>query len=134
MLLLHERTRHDGSIERTFLERLTGDEEGLALRVEGERPRVLPIEVLVAVMNRYGRALDPALTIAPDAERIVLADRTEVVHFRHLARYDVIARDWIGLIEPDAEPIAELATAVNAALRHLLDAMGSGRPPQGNST
>jgi hypothetical protein len=127
MLLLHERTRDDGSIERTFLERASGEgEDALAFRVEGESPRALPIELLVAVMKRYGRALDDAVTMGPDAERIPLAGGREVVHFRHLARYDVIARDWIVLIEPDAEPLAELATSVHGALRHLLDAMPMG--------
>jgi hypothetical protein len=119
-MLLHERTKDDGSIERTFLER---DDDGLVVRVEGESPRPLPLDVLIAVMKRYGRALDDAVTIGPDAERVALAGGREVVHFRHLARYDVIARDWIVLIEPGTEPVAELATAVNAALRHLLDAM-----------
>jgi hypothetical protein len=123
MLLLHERTRDDGSVERTFLESAGSEDEALALRVEGEPPRTVPIEVLAAVMKRYGRALDSAITIASDAERIALPGGRAVVHFRHLARYDVIARDWIVWMEPDAEPLAELATAVSAALRHLLDAM-----------
>jgi hypothetical protein len=128
MLLLHERTRDDGSTERTFLESLPG--EGLCLRVEGEPPRPLPLEVLAAVMKRYGRVLDSAVTIAPDAERIALAGDRALVHLRHLARYDVIARDWIVWVEPGAEPIAELATAVSAALRHLLDVMDhSSREP-----
>ena len=119
-MLLHERTREDGTIEQTFLE--LGD-DGLAMRVDGERPRPLPIELLLAVMKRYGHPLDPAVTMGPHAERIALADGREVVHFRHLARYDVIARDWIVLVEPGAEPLAELATGVHAALVHLLDAM-----------
>jgi hypothetical protein len=121
MLLLHERTREDGSIEQTFFER-DGD-GGLALRVEGQTPQPVPIELLIAVMKRYGHPLDPAVTMGPDAERIALAEGREVVHFRHLARYDVIARDWIVLVEPGAEPLAELANGVHAALVHLLAAM-----------
>lgn len=129
MLLLHERTREDGSIEQTFLER---DDDGeLALRVEGAPPRALPLALLIAVMKRYGHPLDPAVTMGRDAERIALAEGREVIHFRHLARYDVIARDWIVLVEPGKEPLAELANGVHAALVHLLDAMRepSATPP-----
>lgn len=130
MLCLHERTRDDGSIERTYLDaHHGGDEASLSLHVDGEAPRSLPLDVLMAVMKRYGRVLDDAVTFGPDAERLAVGGGVEVVHFRHLAKYDVIARDWIALIEPHAEPIAELSTAVSGALRHLLavmDARASG--------
>jgi hypothetical protein len=38
---------------------------------------------------------------------------------RHLGRYDVIARDFFVLLRPGAEPLAELAATIAAALTHL---------------
>lgn len=47
---------------------------------------------------------------------------------RHLARYDVIARDFLVYRTPNEEPITELASAVTAALMHLVGAYRSMSP------
>jgi hypothetical protein len=81
-------------------------------------------------MKRYGRPLEEDLHERSVAERLDLDGRRALVRFRFMARYDVIARDYLALYAPDSEPVCELATAVTAALAHLarrFSAIGEGR-------
>ena len=120
-LLIHQRTRDDGTLEDLFLSR-----EGDALRVhigEGEEA-LIPIEALVAVMRKFGKALAEEIRLTGPS--LDLGERRSLVMLRHLARYDVIARDFLVFRAPNEEPITELASAVTAALMHLVAAYRSG--------
>ncbi len=69
------------------------------------------------VMERYGKPIDPPFP--PALETLALSGGAKLVRFRHLATYDVIARDYLMYEAPQKEPVCELATAVTAALSHL---------------
>jgi hypothetical protein len=119
-LLIHQGTRDDGTLEDLFLSR-----EGDALRVQigADDEALLPIEAIVAVMRKFGKPLAPEVRIAGPA--LDLGDGRSLAMLRHLARYDVIARDFVVFRAPDEEPITELASAVTAALMHLVAAYRS---------
>lgn len=119
-LLIHQRTRDDGTLEDLFLSR-----EGDALRVQigDDDEAIVPIEALVAVMRKFGKAL--ATEIRLTGPSLDLGGGCSLTMLRHLARYDVIARDFMVFRAPDEEPIAELASAVTAALMHLVAAYRS---------
>jgi hypothetical protein len=140
-LLLDERSCDDG-FERTFL---TAQEGGLALAVElhvmvpgGPKPSEptaallpLPANAVNAVLRRYGKPIDEALD-APRSAELQLSNGAGLAAFRHRARFDVIALDYLLYTEPGAEPLAALARPVAAALRHLADALrrGAGGEPR----
>jgi hypothetical protein len=114
-LLLHQATDPAGVLENVWLE-LEGGE--LALRA-GDRPPVpVGAGVLGAVMRRYGRPLaDDSLAHGPELR---LASGERLALLRHLARFDVIAKDYVVYEAPGQPPLAELATAVSAALCFLV--------------
>jgi hypothetical protein len=117
-LLLHEATQPNGQLETSWLE-LAGDE--LALRSGDAEPLAVPLRVLAGVMRRYGRPLadETSLTgpelLLPSGERLTL--------LRHLARFDVVAKDYLVFEAPGDAPLAELATAVTAALSFVAKRM-----------
>ena len=136
-LCIHEHLTDDGTIERTYLSR---EGDALRLRIEAFRDDalatrgptrrgenadgLLPIEALVRVMKKFGKPL--ASGIAPSAsEWLDLGGGCSLARLRHLARYDVIARDFLVFRAPGEEPLVELATSVTAALMHLLAAFAS---------
>lgn len=96
-------------------------EEPLCLVYEAKRVAV-PWAVLCAVFARYGREKAPEVRLADDAPRLPLGDGRALVHLRHRARYDVIARDFLVLERPGEPPLVELSTAIAAALVHLAEA------------
>lgn len=77
----------------------------------------LPAGALEAVMKRFGGPL------ADDVSLLEIGalelDRGRLRHVRHLARYDVIARDFLVLEAPGQELLCALATTVAGALEHL---------------
>src|SRR5206468_2393417 len=77
----------------------------------------LSIDAIEAVMNRYAKALDDG--IALDGPSLDLGDERRLIMLRHRARYDVIARDFLVFVAPNAEPRAALSTAIAAPLVHL---------------
>jgi hypothetical protein len=117
-LLIHERVSDDGARERTWLELVDGTLT-LFFDDEGERSPVHP-SLLDAVMKRYGRPLDD--DVDPSGPRLSLDQGRTLSLLRHRARYDVIARDFLVYEAPGAEPLAELASSVSAALAHLVRA------------
>ena len=136
-LCIHEHLTEDGAIERMYLSR---EGDALRLRTEGFRddalatPRstrrgesmdgLVPLEALVRVMKKFGKPL--ASGVAPSAsECLDLGGGCSLARLRHLARYDVIARDFLVFRAPGEEPLVELATSVTAALVHLLAAFSS---------
>ncbi|MEP7053326.1 MAG: hypothetical protein ABJB12_23385 [Pseudomonadota bacterium] len=75
-------------------------------------------DALRAVLTRFGAPFDPgarAWTIA-----ILDLPGGEVLrHVRHLAGYDVIARDYLVYEAPREQALCALAATVSAALLHL---------------
>ena len=114
-ITIHETTNAAGTLVRT---RLADVEGGLALRV-GDELLPLPGGALDAVMTRYGKPLEARAEDMMVDERLELGEGRALVRFRFMRRYDVIARDYLVLYEPGAEPLCEMATAVAAALDHL---------------
>ncbi len=92
---------------------------GLALKDDtGVHP--LPDGALAAVMKRYGKPLESAL---PKAEEVLaIGEGERLVRFRHKSIFDVIGKDYIAYEATGEETLAELATAVTAALSHLANA------------
>jgi hypothetical protein len=109
-----ERTLQDGSIAPVTLAVADGT---LSLRLGQELLGELPLEAIFIVMDRYAKPLDATVPV-PEAE-LALGEGASLSMLRHLARYDVIARDWLVLSRPEREPVAELAVSILAALEHL---------------
>jgi hypothetical protein len=108
----------------------TGELGATLLRVEERRLVIacfegtfeLPDGALPAVMKRYGAPLEPS-------ERVIEVDALDVPegrlrHVRHLAVYDVIARDYLVHDDGEGQATCALAVTVAKALRHL-----AGAPP-----
>lgn len=114
-ITIHESTDEAGHRTAT---RLSCDDGQLAIAV-GAELLPLPEGALEAVMKRYGKPLDVATDADNVIERLSLGEGRSLVRFRFLARYDVIAKDYLVLYEADAEPLCELATAIAAVLDHL---------------
>jgi hypothetical protein len=114
-ITINESIDERGDLLRT---RLVNEGGGLALRV-GEDLLRLPEGALEAVMKHYGKPLAEPVDDRHLVERLELDERSSLVRFRFMPRYDVIARDYLVLYVPDAEPLCELATAVSGALDHL---------------
>jgi hypothetical protein len=115
-LLLHESARADGSLEPVYL---THGEGELALADDaGVHP--LPEGALAAIMRRYAKPLEGALPKSD--EELALGEGERLVKFRHKSMFDVIGKDYIAYEVAGEETVAELATAVTAALDHLAKA------------
>ena len=114
-LLLHESHGSDGSPLRVELRR---GQAGLELWYEGKVCE-LDAEVIFAVFDRLARELDDAVTLEPHA--FDLGGGASLRALRHLARYDVIARDYVVLERPNQVPLVELSTSITAALVHLAE-------------
>jgi hypothetical protein len=113
-LKLDEHALDDGSLGSTVL-RL--EEEGLSLEEDGARLGLLPPGAVEAVMERFGRAL--ADDVAPQLPGLTVGAGASLHALRHLARYDVIARDYVVLVRPGRDSLVSLSTTVAGALRHL---------------
>lgn len=114
MLRIHEFTKPDGQLATVSLEAAEG--ASLRLVTEGESLAVPP-GALEAVMERYGAPLDATERVVPVGE--LALEAAKLRHVRHLARYDVIARDYLVFERPDREPVCVLATTVAGALAHI---------------
>ncbi len=113
-LVVHETFDAGGALVRTTL---AVEGEVLVLRENGVAIGQLAEEWLAPVFRRYGKPL--ADDVRPTKPGIALPGGGELRPLRHLATYDVIARDYLVLALPGEEPLAELATTIAAALLHL---------------
>ncbi len=113
MLLVHESLSAEGEAERVYL----ACTDGALVLLEGETEVELPEAVLMRVFARYGNPLEPSVRI--EGPSLSLPSGARITHMRFLARYDVIAKDYLVLERPGAEPLVELATGIVAALQHL---------------
>ena len=114
MLKIHELILPDGELSAIYL-RVDGDALWL---VADEGELRLPPEALRAVMQRYGAPFDDGARSTIQG-RLELPGAASLSHVRHLAGYDVIARDYLVYAEPGSEPLCAMATSVAGALRHL---------------
>jgi hypothetical protein len=111
---IHETTNADGSLAETHLRVVDGD-----LVVEAaEGTFALPDGALARVMVRYGAPVDEGTTLT-EVDALALAGGARLRHVRHLARFDVIAKDWLVYEARGEEPICALANTVARALAHL---------------
>jgi len=116
MLKIHELTSATGALEGVFLRVIA---PGGALEiVEPEGALPLPEGVLEKVMQRYGAPFDPEAPIQMVGELALGADR-RLRQVRHLAGYDVIARDYLVLDVAEGESLCALGTTVAGALQFL---------------
>lgn len=113
-LKIHEFILPNGELGSVRLRR---DAERLVL-VSDDGELALPHGALRAVMLRYGAPFDPGATSQVHGA-LLLADGASLRHVRHLAGYDVIARDYLVYAEPGLEPVCAMGTNVAGALRFL---------------
>ena len=113
-LKVHETSRADGSLSPVFLE----VDDGVLAIISDGGTFVLPEGAVEAVMARFGKPLEPSEHLV-HVGVIELGDGRVLRHVRHLARYDVIARDYLVYDARDREPMCALATTVAGALDHL---------------
>lgn len=117
MLTIHESLGEGGARETVEV----GEEDGaLILKTTEAGAVALPMLALERVMDRYGKPL--ADGIALDGPKVELGAFGVLYMIRHRGWYDVIARDYVVWAPPGREAVAELATAVTAALVHLANA------------
>lgn len=114
MLKIHETTAAGGDLCSVFLR---VDDGALAL-VSASEVLALPGTALTSVMKRFGAPLDAAARVL-EIGALDLGEAGVLRHVRHLARFDVIARDYLTLSVPGQEPLCALATTVAGALGHL---------------
>lgn len=114
LLRIHEETTSEGTLCPVHLR---FDGEGLQIEVE-EGAFALAEGALFAVMARFGAPFDAQASIGVVAT-LELAAGCSLRHVRHLAGYDVIARDYLVYERPGQESLCALATTVAAALLHL---------------
>jgi hypothetical protein len=116
MLKIHELTSDTGALEGVFL-RVTAGGALLEL-VEPSGTLPVPSGALEKVMVRYGAPFDADARIDVVGE-LDLGDGRRLRQVRHLAGYDVIARDYLVLEQHDGESLCALGTTVAGALQHL---------------
>jgi len=114
VLKIHEFILPNGELSSVFLRR-----DGAVLTLLGEEGELtLPTGALRAVMLRYGAPFD-ADAVSDTQATLELDGDARLRHVRHLAGYDVIARDYLVYSEPGLEAICALTTNVAGTLRHL---------------
>ena len=114
MLKVREFTDATGALSAVFLRQRDGALE----IVDGTDAIPLPAGALAAVMSRYGAPFDPDATVSV-VEALALDEGATLRHVRHLAGYDVIARDYLVYDAAGADPLCALSTTVARALQHL---------------
>ena len=114
MFKIHEFSAASGELSAVYLR---VDATQLAI-VSDDGAWLLPQGALRAVLARFGAPFDAEARIWTIAS-LDLPDGAVLRHVRHLAGYDVIARDYIVHEAPPEEPLCALAATVAAALLHL---------------
>ena len=123
---IHESTDASGDVSVMSLRY----EGGVLAVVECEAAYALPEGALEAVMKRFAAPLDPSVRVTTIAELDVGEGRV-LRHVRHLAGWDVVARDYLVYAAPGSEPLCALATTVAGALGHLARAAATRAGHQG---
>jgi hypothetical protein len=115
MLKIHEFAGPSGELQCVHLKLDAGE----LLLVDGIRDAQIeiPLSMLFSVFERYGKPL--ANDVKPEGAHLKLSEHASLTHFRHLARFDVIARDFLVLTREGHEALAELSVSITGALLHL---------------
>jgi hypothetical protein len=113
-LKIHEFILPSGELGSVVLRR----DEARLLLASDDGELELPPGALRAVMLRYGAPFD-AQAMSHSQGTLALPEGASLQHVRHLAGYDVIARDYLVYAEPGLEAVCAMATNVAGALRHL---------------
>jgi len=114
MFRIHEFSSADGLLSSVYL-RPADDQLEI---VSDDGVWTLPPGALYAVLARFGAPFDEAAKSSLVAT-LHLVDGQSLRHVRHLAGYDVIARDYLVYEHPNGEALCALAATVAAALLHL---------------
>ena len=114
-MLIDERIGGDGRTLRTALER---DGDRLLLGDGEQTLAALPPAAVIAVMQRYGRELEPGIDADGPALDLGAGARLRSLRFR--ARVDADSRDYLVLEREGAAPLAALAGPIAEALRFLV--------------
>jgi len=120
MLRIHEFSSASGALSSVYLRVQDGELE----IVTDERTWLLPGGALHAVLVRYGAPFDAQAKSSLIAS-LQLGEGQSLRHVRHLAGYDVIARDYLVYEQPNGEASCALAATVAAALLHLARAQAA---------
>jgi hypothetical protein len=113
-LKVHEITTAAGGLSEVLLR----FEAGLLALVTSEETLELPEGALDAAMARFGAPFETAERVAVVGV-LDLGEGRALRHVRHLAVYDVIARDFLVYDVPGRDPMVALATTVAGALDRL---------------
>jgi hypothetical protein len=119
MFRIHEFSSASGVLSSVYLRSVDGQLE----IVSDDGAWALPQGALYAVLARFGAPFDEDARSSLIAT-LQLADGESLRHVRHLAGYDVIARDYLVYQHPNGEALCALAATVAAALLHLGQAQG----------
>jgi len=122
MFRIHEFSSPRGNLSSVYLR--ADDDELVIVSEEGEWP--LPRGALQAVFTRYGAPFDESARSSLVASFRVGEDEG-LKHVRHLAGYDVIARDYLVYERAHDESLCALAASVTAALLRLGQAQAARR-------
>jgi hypothetical protein len=114
MLRIHEFSSAVGTLSSVYL-RMVDDEVVIASEQGAWQ---LPRGALAAVLERYGAPFDGRAR-STEIAQLRVNEGECVRHVRHLAGYDVIARDYLVYERADGEALCALAATVTAALLHL---------------
>jgi hypothetical protein len=112
-LKIHEFILPSGELASVLVRR----ESERLLLVSDDGELELPPLALRAVMLRYGAPFDPQ-AMSQSHGTLELEAGASLRHVRHLAGYDVIARDYLVYAEPGLEAVCAMATNVAGALRY----------------
>jgi len=114
MFRIHEFSSPTGVLSSLYLRAADGQLE--LVSDAGSWP--LPQGALPAVLARFGAPFDEHAQSSLVAT-LQLAEGACLRHVRHLAGYDVIARDYLVYEPANGEALCALAATVAAALLHL---------------
>jgi len=120
MLKIQETVDAKGELSPVFLQR----SEGALSLVIADLALALPDGALEMVMARYGAPFDPEASVDVVGGLDLGAGR-ELRHVRHLAGYDVVARDYLVLLENGTASYCVIAPIAASALTHLARAAAS---------
>ena len=123
MLKIHELTNGAGQLESVYLR--VADPQTLEV-VDSAGVLPLPRHALEKVLARYGAPFDAQARITAVAE-LELGAGQRLRHVRHLAGYDVVARDYLVLDSGEGEALCAPGATVAGALLHLARASQAAR-------
>lgn len=116
-MLLDERILADGRHAKTTA---TLVDDGRLLIADDGEGVLGPLSVVAIdrVMVRYGRPLEPDVTVTDPGLELPDGYRLRRLHYH--AAVDAMGRDYLVWERPDGEPLAALGASVTAAIRYLV--------------